>query len=200
MNLREAGIREKRALLISAISGGDIAAARIRRKIKNVAISAGGEHDSVRRMPVDFSGDQVARDDSFGMSVDQDEIEHLRLRKHLDRAGGDLSAKRLITAEQKLLPGLAACVERARNLRAAEGAIGQQAAIFARKRNALRDALIDDVIADFGQAINVGFAGTKIAAFDRVVEKAVNAVAIVLVIFRRIDSALGRDAECARRG
>src|SRR5207244_1392536 len=66
----------------------------------------------------------------------------------------------------------------------------QVAAVFARERNALRHALIDDVVGDFSEPINVRFAGTKIAALNRVVEQAVNAVAIVLIIFRRIDAAL----------
>ena len=115
---------------------------------------------------------ETASDDSLGVSVDHDEVEHLGLRKHLHGAGRDLAAKRLITAEQKLLTGLAARVKRARDLRAAKRTVGQQAAIFARKRHALFDALVDDVIADFGEAIDVRFAGTKIAALDRVVKQA----------------------------
>ena len=53
--------------------------------------------------------------------------------------------QRLIGAEQQLLAGLAARVEGARHLRAAERAVGQQAAVLARERHALRHALIDDV-------------------------------------------------------
>ena len=55
------------------------------------------------------------------------------------------------------------------------------------------------LIADFGQPINVRFARTKIAAFDRVVEQSINAVAVVLIIFRGIDSALRRDGMGAAR-
>ena len=84
-------------------------------------------------------------------------------------------------------------------MRAAEGTIGQQAAILARKGHALLDALIDDQIADFGKAVNVGFARAKIAAFDRVVKQTENAVAIVLIIFCGIDSALCGDAMRAAR-
>ena len=133
------------------------------------------------------------------MAVDEDEIEHLRLRKHLHGAGGDLAAKRLIGAEQKLLACLSARVKCARNLRAAEGPVREQSAVFARERHALLDTLIDDQIADFGESINVGFPGAEIAAFDRVVEQAKNAVAIVLVIFRGIDSSLRGDAVSAAR-
>ena len=98
------------------------------------------------------------------MPIDQNEVEHLGLRKHFHRAERDLPAERLIRAEQKLLAGLAARVKRPRNLRPAEGTIGKQPAIFARERHALLDALIDDEIADFGQPINVRFARTEIAA------------------------------------
>ena len=49
------------------------------------------------------------------------------------------------------------------------------------------------------EPINIRFARAKIAAFDRVVEKPINAVAIVLVIFRRVDSALRRNAVRATR-
>ena len=53
--------------------------------------------------------------------------------------------------------------------------------------------------ADFGEAINVRFARTEIAALDRVVEKPVNAVAVVRIILRGVDSALGGDAVRAAR-
>jgi hypothetical protein len=95
------------------------------------------------------------------------------------------------------LPGLAAGVERTRDLGAAEGAVGEETAIFARKRNALLDALIDDGVGDFGEAINVRFPRTKIATLNCVVEKAINAVAIVRVILGRVDSALSSDAVSA---
>jgi hypothetical protein len=55
----------------------------------------------------------------------------------------------------------------------------------------LRDALVDDVVGDFSEPINIRFARPKIAAFYRVMEQPVNTVAIVLIIFCRVDSALG---------
>ena len=102
MNLRETGIGEERAFFVSAIGGGDVATARVGRKIKNIAVAAGREHDRVAGVRFDFPGDQIARDDSFGVAIDQDEIEHFGLRKHLDGAGGDLPAERLISAEQEV--------------------------------------------------------------------------------------------------
>jgi hypothetical protein len=57
----------------------------------------------------------------------------------------DLPLEGLVGAEQELLARLAAGVERARDLRAAEGAVVEQAAVLAGERDALRDALVDDV-------------------------------------------------------
>jgi hypothetical protein len=78
------------------------------------------------------------------VTVHDDEIKHFGLRKHEHGAGGDLPAKRLICAEQKLLSCLSTRVKRARNLRAAEGAVRERPAIFACERYALFDASIDD--------------------------------------------------------
>ena len=112
---------------------------------------------------------------------------------HGDGAGMDLAFERLVGAEQKLLAGLAAGVEGARDLGAAEGAVGERAAVFAGEGNALGHALIDDVDADLRQAIDVGFAGAEVAAFDGVVEEAVDAVAVVLIILGGVDAALRGD-------
>ena len=133
------------------------------------------------------------------MSIDNHQIEHLGLRKHLDGARGNLTAKRLVTTKQKLLTGLAACVKSSGDLRAAERPVGKQTPILSCKRHPLFDALIDDQIADLSKAINICFARAKIAAFDCVVKQAINTVAIVLIIFRGIDSTLCRDRMCTTR-
>ena len=143
---------------------------------------------------LDLAGDQVARDDAARLAVDHDQVEHLVAREHLHVPSADLPLQRLVGAEQKLLARLAAGVERARDLRAAEGAVVEHAAVFARERNALRHALVDDVDADLRQAVDVGFAGAEIAALHRVVEQAVDAVAVVLIILGGVDAALRGDA------
>ena len=56
------------------------------------------------------------------------------------------------------------------------------------------DALIDNVLAHFSQTMNVGFAGPEIASLNGVVEQTVNAVAVVLIILRRVDPTLSGDA------
>ena len=114
-------------------------------------------------------------------------------------AAADLPFERLVGAEQQLLAGLAARVEGARHLRAAEGAVVEVAAVFARERHALRHALIDDVDADLRQAVDVGFARAEIAALHGVVEQAVDAVAVVVIVLGGVDAALRRDAVRAAR-
>ncbi len=106
----------------------------------------------------------------------------------------DLPAQGLVGAEKQLLPGLAAAIKGARHLGAAEGAVVEQAAVFAGERHPLGDALVDDVLADLGQAINVGLARAEVAALDGVVEEAIDAVAVVVIILGGVDAALGGDA------
>src|SRR5688572_14049601 len=132
-------------------------------------------------------------------SVDAHEVQHLGARVHLHLAEADLPLEGLVRAEEELLARLAAGVERPRDLRAAERAVDELAPVLARERNALRDALVDDRDADLGQAVDVRLAGTVIAALHRVVEEAPDAVAVVRVILRRVDAALGRDAVRAPR-
>src|SRR5690606_41788945 len=52
---------------------------------------------------------------------------------------------------------------------------------------------LDDVRGDLGEAVDVRLAGAEVAALDRVVEEAEDAVAVVLVVLGRVDAALGRD-------
>ena len=98
MDLREAGIREERALFVGAVCCGHVATARVCRKEEDVAVAAGREHDRIGGVRVDRTGDQVARDDSFRVTVHDDEIEHLGVRIHLHRVRFDLPAERLIRA------------------------------------------------------------------------------------------------------
>ena len=107
--------------------------------------------------------------------------------------GMNLPFQRLICAEKKLLARLAARVESARYLRAAEGAIRQRPTVLTGKGNALGNALIDDVVADFRESINIGFACAKVSALHCVVEKAVNALAIVRIILGGVDATLRGD-------
>ena len=79
------------------------------------------------------------------LPLDHHQVEHFGVRVHGHGAGGDLTLERLVGAQQQLLAGLAAGVKRALDLHSAEGARREQPAVFAGKRHALGDALVDDV-------------------------------------------------------
>ncbi len=111
----------------------------------------------------------------------------------------DLVHERRVRAEQELLTGLAARVERARHLCATERTVVEQPAVLTREGHALRDALVDDVHAELREPVHVGLAGAEVAAFHRVVEEALDAVAVVRVVLRRVDPTLRGDAVRAPR-
>ena len=193
MDLREAGIREAGAAFVGPPDGRGVGAPRVRRKVEDVAVPAGGEHHGIRGLAADFTGHEIPDDDALRLPVHEHEIEHLGVRMQFHLAGPNHLGQRRIGAQQQLLPGLATSVKGAGNLGAAKGAIGEQTAVFTGKGHALRDALVDDVDGDLRQPVHVGLAGAIVAALDRVVEQAVHAVAVVLVVLGGGDSALGRD-------
>ena len=47
--------------------------------------------------------------------------------------------------------------------------------------------------------MDITFAGAVVTTFDRIIEQAMNAIAIILVVLRRIDTALCSNAVCAAR-
>ena len=152
------------------------------------------EHDGVRRVRRDLAGQQVAGDDAGAATVDDDDVDASPSGcTERDVAEADLARQLLVGAEQQLLTGLAAGVERAADLRAAEAAVVEQAAVLAGERHALGDHLVDDVDRHLGEAVHVGLAGAEVAALDRVVEQTVDRVAVALVVLRRVDAALGGD-------
>ena len=179
---------------------GDVAAHGVGGEEEDVAVAAAGEDHDVGEVGLELAGDQVAHDDAAGAAVDDDQLDHLVAGVGLHRAGGDLALEGLVGADQQLLAGLAAGVEGARDLDAAEGAVVQQAAVLAGERDALGDALVDDVQADLGQPVDVGLARAVVAALDGVVEEPVDRVAVALVVLGRVDAALGGDRVGAARG
>ena len=112
-----------------------------------------------------LAGVEVAGDDAAGATVLHDELEHLRARVDGDVAVADLLGEGLVRAEQQLLAGLAAGVEGAAHLRAAEAAVVEQPAVLARERHALRDALVDDVDGQLREPVDVPLAGRKSPPF-----------------------------------
>ena len=140
-----------------------------------------------------FTGLQIADHNALRMAIHHDKVEHFGFREHFHRAGGDLMAQAGVGPEQELLASLAAGVKSPRDLGTTKGTIVEQSAVFAGEGHALRDALIDDRSAHLGEAVDIRFTRAEVAALDGVVEKPVNAVAVVLVILCGVDAALRRD-------
>jgi hypothetical protein len=141
-----------------------------------------------------FPRDEVAGDNAPRDAVDHHEIEHLAAGHLLDLASRNLPQHGAVRAQQQLLPGLAAGIKRPRDLGAAEGAVGQRAAVLAGEGHAQGGTVIDDQVADLSEAINVGFAAAEVAPLHRVVKQTPDAVAVVRVVLGGVDSPLGRNA------
>ena len=90
-------------------------------------------------------------------------------------------------------------VESTGNLSTTERAVGEETAVFASERHALSDALVDNIVRHFGEAIHVGFASAIVATFHSVVEEAIDRVAVVLVVFGSVDTTLRSDRVSAAR-
>ena len=194
MDLGVAGIGKGGTTLVGAPGRGDIAATGIGGEVEDIAIAAGTEQHGIGCMALDFSRDEVAGDDPLGMPIDENKVEHLRVLVHLHPAKSNLGAQRGIGSEEKLLSGLAPCVEGSGNLGSSKGTVGQLSAVFSGKGYSLGDAFIDDIAADLGEAIDIGLAGAKIPALDGVVKKTPDTVTIVLVVLGGVDAPLGGDA------
>ena len=194
MDLGVARVGEQGAAAVGPPGGRRVAVDRIGRQVEDRAVSAGGQDHGVGLVALDLAGHQFAGDDAAGLAIDDHQVQHLVAREHGHRAGGDLAAQGTVDAQQELLAGLAAGVEGAADLHAAERPVGQGAAVLAGERHAHGDALVDDAGRELGQTVDVGLPGPIIAALDGVVEQAIDAVAVVLVVLRRVDAALGRHA------
>src|SRR5690606_27940516 len=180
-------------LAVGPPDGGRVGALGVGREIKNVSVAAGCEDDDMGRMRLDLTIDKIARDDAARLAVHHDEIEHLVTREHLNGSGFDLPRERRIRAKEKLLPRLSACVEGAAHLRATEGTVRESPAVFTGEGDALSDGLIDDVERKLGEPVNIRLAGAKVAALHRIVKEPEDAITVVLVVFRGVNSALSRD-------
>ncbi len=141
-----------------------------------------------------LAGDEVPDHDAPGLAVHHHQVQHLPAGEHGDLPRGHLAHERAVGPQQELLAGLAPGVEGPGDLGAAEGAVGQEPAVFPGKGDALGHAVVDDQVADLGQPVDVGLPGPEIPALDGVVEQPPDAVAVVGVILGGVDAPLGRDA------
>ena len=193
MDLSEARIGHGSALLVGLPCSRHIGSHGVGGQEKDIPITTGAQKHGVGTVAFQFSGDQVAGDYTSRLSVDHHEVHHLVPRIHLHLSLGDLSFQCGIRAEKQLLTGLSFCVKSAAHLNATERTVVEQTSIIAGKGNALGHTLVDDAGRDLRQAVHIGFPGTVVTAFDRIVEQPVGGVSVVLIILCGIDAALSRD-------
>ena len=202
--LHVAGVGEVGAFAVAYPCSAAVAVHCVGGEEVDVAVAAGGEDHGMSGVAFQLAADEVADDDASGaflavLVFHEHEFFHLAAVVETDGAALDFAAQCSVGAEQELLAGLSASVEGSADLSAAERAVVEQAAIVACEGDALCDALVDDVAADFGQAVDVGLAGTVVAALDGVAEEAFDAVAVVLVVFGSVDATLGSNRVGAAR-
>ena len=140
-----------------------------------------------------LSGHQVSGNDAPRFPINRHHVHQLVTVVHGHFAFGDLTAQGTVGSEQQLLTRLAFGVKRAAHLNTAKRTVVQHATVIAGKRHALGHALVDDVGADLGKAVNVGLAAPVVSSFDRVVKQTVDRVSVILVVLGCIDAALCRD-------
>ena len=199
MDLRITRVGEIRSAFVRLPCRRNVAAHGIRAQEEYVAVASRAQQYSMRSVPFDRAGDQVAGDDPARLSIGDHHIQHFVAVVHLHRAFAHLPHQRTVCAEQQLLARLAARIERTAHLHPAEAPVVEQSTVVAGERNTLRHALIDDVRAYLGKPVYVRLPGAVIATFDRVVKKPVGAVTIVLVVLRGVDPALRSDRVCTAR-
>ena len=200
VNLHVSGVGEPSTLTVAGHGSRAVAGHGVGGQEVGVAVSARSDNHSVCSETLQLARHQVLGDDAAGASVDDDHVLHLIAGEQLHRAGSHLAAQCGVSAQQQLLPRLALGIERTGHLCATERTVGQRAAVFTGEGNTLCHALVDDVVADLGQTINVGFTGAVVATLYGIVEQAVNRVTVVLVILGSIDTTLCGDGVCAARG
>ena len=116
MNLRVARVREQCALLMCSPGCRDVGVHGVRGEIKGVAVTAGAQQRGVSRPALDVTGDEIASDDACSDAVLGDDIEQFGLGVKLHTTKRHLLHECLVGTEQKLLAGLATCVERTADL------------------------------------------------------------------------------------
>ena len=200
MDLREAGVGEGGALLVGAPDRGGVAALGVGGEVEDVAVAAGGEDDGVGRVRLDLARDHVADDDAARAAVDHDQLQHLVARVHLRPCPGRSAApgpgRRRAGAAGRSGRARRTCARPARRRRSGWPAVPP----YSRAKGtpwATHWSMMFTLTC--GQAVDVGLAGAEVAALDRVVEEAVDAVAVVLVVLGGVDAALGGDGVRAAR-
>ena len=168
---------------------------RVRGEEERVSVSSGTYYDCMSEEALDAAGNEVTGDDTACTLLavlisDEHDIEHLVTGVHLHFAFADLAAEGGISTEEQLLTGLTLCVEGTAYLRATERTVVEQTSVLTGERNALCYTLVDDVIGNLRQTIDIRLTSAVVTTFDRIVVETINTIAVVLVVLRRVDTAL----------
>jgi hypothetical protein len=121
-----------------------------------------------------FAGQYISGDNAAGLTVNEDQVQHLTPGKHFDLAFIDLAHKGGIGTQKELLPGLPPGIKGTRNLGSTKGTVCQLPAVFTCKGNTLGHALVNNIIAYLGQPVDIGLSCPEIAALYGVIEKPEN--------------------------
>ncbi len=193
VNLREAGVAEIGPSPVTLHRCGTVTIHRIGRKEISVSVAACRNDNRMSAETLQLTGNQIPGDNSLCLTVNHHKIQHLVTRVTDHGSGRNLTIERGIGSKQELLAGLSPSIESTAHLDAAERTVVKITAIFPGERNALRDTLVDNGTADFRKAIDIGLSAAIVAPFDRVVEKTIDGVVVILVILRSVDSSLRGD-------
>ena len=78
---------------------------RVGGKVISIAVAPGAKQDGIRRVGLQFAGDEISRNNPLRPSVRHHQIQHLMARKHLHAPLPDLPAQGGVGSQQQLLPG-----------------------------------------------------------------------------------------------
>ena len=142
---------------------------------------------------LDLAGNEVTGDDTAGLTVDDHELQHLMTGIGFDCTLCDLTVQGSVGSKEELLSGLTSGVECTAYLSTAEGAVVEQSAVIACKRNSLSHALVDNQIAYLCKPVDIGLTAAVVASLDGVVEETVHRVVVILIVLGCVDTSLSRN-------
>jgi len=143
---------------------------------------------------------QIPGDDAARLTIYQHYVHQLATAVHGYGACRYLPVERAVSPQEALLPREPLGVEGSRYLHPAKRAVLYGATLLPGKGNAHRGEVVYHIVAHLGSPVDVPLARAEIAPLEHVVEQAVDAVIVILVVFGRIDPPLGSHRVRPTRG
>ena len=200
VNLSEARVCEESSLLVALESSGTVAVHGICRKEICISISSGCNHNCVCTKTLNLTCYKITGNDTFGLSVYNNEIKHLMTRIRLYSSGSNLFIKRSIRTEKKLLSGLSASIESTAYLHTSERTVGKISAVFTGKWNTLCYTLVNNGSTYFSKTIHISLSAAVVTSLDSIIEETIHGVIVVLIILCSIDTTLSCNRVRSTRG